>query len=909
MALVAGDGSIGGDGLGDAVTQRGEVQPLPPDPLAVGNRIRQYELIRELGRGGMGRVFLARDLKLGRRVAIKFLVGRSAEFTGRFLEEARATARCNHENIVVIHEADEHEGIPYMVLEYLAGTTLRKALDGRRMQTNRAVEIMVPVVRALEKAHAFNLVHRDLKPENIFVTEEGTIKVLDFGLARLFGPIDMYSSLAGTLPKLDTQSSISGTLPYMAPEQFSKEGIDARTDLWAIGMMLWEMVGGRHPLAPYSAQSLFDSAAALDTPMPRIGLEVSDLPDALERIIDCCLEKRRDRRFGSASELLDVLAPLGRRRFGRRQNEDESPYPGLASFQESDADRFFGRGLDVQRTVSQLQANPIAGIVGPSGVGKSSFVRAGLVPALKGSGDPWEILILRPGRSPIASLASLLQPLTSSSGNLQDKLTEHQELMGQLLREPGWLGALLRSRARQKSEQILLFVDQFEELYTLAASPEERLSFKSCLAGVADDAAAPLRVVVSMRSDFLDRVAEHRRFMDDLGRSLVFLQPLGRDSLREALVQPLEARGYRFEDEPMVADMIDSLADAAGGLPLLQFTAAKLWEARDKRKKVLTRESYKQLGGIAGALSTHADAVMASLPAASQKLTRALLLRLVTPEGTRAIVDVSELEELAPGEGRALIDKLVAARLLVIQSRGDAEGATAELVHESLIAGWPSLRRWLDEGKEDAAFVEQLRTAARQWEQRGRAPGLLWRGEAVEEARLWRARTQSRLGSREQEFLEAVLALAGRAARIRGLAAAAAIAFLALVVVVVGALAVSARRAERTAAGEATRAHAAEKQAKDQLEATRSAREAEQQAEAAVARGKQDLRSADAQLEIALRKAEEESRRAREAAGKSQQLADSLQKSNAALEKLLAEERMRADKLAKERKKIFNDLK
>src|SRR5262245_21882435 len=261
-----------------------------------------------------------------------------------------------------------------------------------------------------------------------------------------------------------------------------------------------------------------------------------------------------------------------------------------------------------------MRERPLVGVVGPSGVGKSSLLRAGAIPALKGSDESWEVFVARPGRAPLASLATLLQPLThSGSADLAGKMREHQALIDRLRDEPGYLGTLLRSRARQKNERILLFVDQFEELYTLAADAEERMAYTACLAGVADDPSTPLRVVVSMRSDFLDRAAEDRQFMDRLTRSLVFLPPVDRAGMAEALVQPLEMSGYRFESPAMVDEMLAELEGTAGALPLLQFTAARLWDTRDRDRRVLTLASYEALGGVAGALATHADDVAQAL--------------------------------------------------------------------------------------------------------------------------------------------------------------------------------------------------------------------------------------------------------------------------------------------------------
>src|SRR5205085_1267011 len=154
--------------------------------IGPGLRIEQYEIIRELGRGGMGQVFLARDNRLGRRVAMKFLLSSGRKFTDRFLVEARATAQCSHEHIVVIHDVDEYLGLPYMVLEYVEGTTLGQLMVGKRLPVGRTIELVIPVVKALARAHEMNIVHRDLKPDNVVVTAAGTVKVLDFGIAKLF---------------------------------------------------------------------------------------------------------------------------------------------------------------------------------------------------------------------------------------------------------------------------------------------------------------------------------------------------------------------------------------------------------------------------------------------------------------------------------------------------------------------------------------------------------------------------------------------------------------------------------------------------------------------------------------------------------------------------------------------------
>ena len=807
--------------------------------LGPGVKVEQYELIRELGKGGMGQVFLARDNKLGRRVAIKFLAAKNKQHAERFLVEARATARCSHENIVIIHEVDEHAGVPYMVLEYVEGATLSQLARDKRMATGRVVELMVPVVRALAAAHAANIVHRDLKPDNILVTQAGTVKVLDFGIASV--------GEGGA-------QSFAGTLPYMSPEQLGADTVDTRSDLWAIGIILYELLAGKHPLEPLSQGVLFAAAASAD-PMPSLADDAPGLPDRLVAVVARCLEKKKTARYASAHELLADLEPLLPNR--RALAAEDSPYPGLTSFQESDAAKFFGRSQDVAALVAKLRERPLVGVVGPSGVGKSSLLRAGVVPALKDAGESWETMILRPGRYPLTALASVLEGLRDSRDS--DPIMD-ADPAAKLRAEPGTFGARLRARARRRRSQILLFVDQLEELYTLVPDPAERAAFTACLTAAGDDAAGPLRVVVSMRSDFLDRAAEDRRFVEELTRGLIFLQPPNAAALEQALTQPLHLLGFSFEDG-IVDAMVDALAQTPGALPLLQFSAAKLWDQRDRHRRVLTREAYVAMGGVAGALATHADEVIAKLSAADQRTARTLFQRLVTPERTRAIVETAELRDISPDIPRLVAD-LTEARLLTVHTRS---AGAVELVHESLITSWPTLRRWLDENQDDAAYLAQVRAAAKQWDARGRAPGLLWRGEALDEARVWRSRYTGELPPREKDFLDAATQLATRATRIRRAAALATIAVL-LAVIAGGAYALvqiqhnkqlaqreaaAAQKAQHDAEAQRTLAEQREQEAKQALAQEQAAQAAErlarEQKDAAVTAQTQAEKQAAAQ--------------------------------------------------------------
>jgi serine/threonine protein kinase len=892
-----------------------EDEQAPQVKLAPGLKIEQYELIRELGRGGMGQVFLARDTRLGRRVAMKFMQSRSPRFSQRWLAEARATARCHHENIVAIFSADNYLGMPYMVLEFVEGTTLAKLMGGKRIPPARAVELMVPVVRALTVAHASSIIHRDLKPDNIIVTKSGTVKVLDFGVAKLAALGDEESTnrprpRAGTEAGLhDTRAgAIVGTLPYMSPEQLGTDTVDHRSDLWAVGIILYEMLAAKHPLEPLTEGRLFGAAAAVDDPMPSVGEDVVGLPDRLVEIVARCLEKKKTARYANAQALLDDLETLLPARTGRSLVADESPYPGLVAFQESDANRFFGRSRDIAETVARLRDRPLVGIVGPSGAGKSSFIRAGVVPALKVSGESWECHIIRPGRDPMNALASALESLRDSRDS--DPASPRDPAQ-QLRDEPGIFGTRLRSRARQRRTQILVFVDQFEELYTLVGDPDERAAFTACLASAGDDPASPLRVVVSMRSDFLDRAADDRRFLDELTRGLVFLQPPDRAGLQEALSQPVEMLGYKYEDG-IVGAMLDTLESTPGPLPLLQFSAAKLWALRDKQRRILTHDAYRAMGGVAGALATHADEVLATFTASDQKVVRAIFQRLVTPERTRAVIDTKELRDIASDVDR-LIGRLVEARLLVVQQRGESEGAV-ELVHESLIRSWPTLQHWLDENQEHAAYLQQIAVAAKAWDAKGRPGGLLWSGEAMEEARLFSLRFRGQLPAREHAFLAAVNALATRATRRKRRLVLGTMAVLVLFTTATFAALVYIRQQQQIAESRRVDAETASKLATQQAIAAKEAKElAQREAERAfkaetqqraqyeklieAIEDKNESALLAARSEVEKKKAEKVAKKATEKAAKT--VAETEAQKKRAAEEALAEEKKRKEAVKK----------
>ena len=275
-------------------------------PLVPGSRLGDYEIIAPLGAGGMGEVYRARDRQLGREVAVKVLLHVSAgernpQAEARFEREARSAAALAHPNILDVHHFGQHEGVPYLVMELLEGETLRERIARGSLPWRKAVELAVDVCEGLAAAHARGIVHRDLKPENIFITRDGGVKILDFGLARLDQPV--VGSDSATALRTDA-GTVMGTLGYMAPEQLRGETADAAADLFAVGCILHEMVSGR-PVFVRATPSETITAILRDEPS-----ELNDVPPELAAIVARCLTKEKERRFQSARDLAFDLRRL-----------------------------------------------------------------------------------------------------------------------------------------------------------------------------------------------------------------------------------------------------------------------------------------------------------------------------------------------------------------------------------------------------------------------------------------------------------------------------------------------------------------------------------------------------------------------------------------------------------------------
>jgi len=278
--------------------------------LQTGQQLGHYQILSRLGAGGMGEVYLAQDTRLGRKVALKILPTRftqDAERLRRFEQEARAASALNHPNILTIHEIGQVDATHYIVTEFIDGQPLRQRMNSARLTLSEALDVAVQVASALAAAHEAGIVHRDIKPENIMLRRDGYVKVLDFGLAKLSeAPLEIINMHAPIAAKVTTGfGAVMGTAPYMSPEQARGQNVDARSDIFSLGIVLYEMITGR---APFEGESSSDVIAALLTrePLP-LTESLAEVPRELEQVVAKTLCKDREKRYQSVNDLLSDL--------------------------------------------------------------------------------------------------------------------------------------------------------------------------------------------------------------------------------------------------------------------------------------------------------------------------------------------------------------------------------------------------------------------------------------------------------------------------------------------------------------------------------------------------------------------------------------------------------------------------
>jgi WD40 repeat protein/energy-coupling factor transporter ATP-binding protein EcfA2 len=436
--------------------------------------------------------------------------------------------------------------------------------------------------------------------------------------------------------------------------------------------------------------------------------------------------------------------------------EDVAPYRGLQKFDEEDAEFFFGRDGDVQRLLEKLKTTRFLAVLGPSGSGKSSLVRAGLLPALRRGAPPVSkeglIAVLTPGSHPLTALAVQLLRLQPADGM--------QKTLDGLRDDPRTLhlaGALALAD-RPAREQIVWVIDQFEEVFTLCRDEDERAEFFANLLYASSIPGGHATVVLTLRADFYHKCAAHPELSQRIAAQQFLVSPIDGDGLRQVIEEPARRVGLVFE-EGLVATILEDVHNQPGALPLLEHALLELWERR--RGEMLTLEGYRESGGVAGAIAKRADEIYSGFTPEEQAIARRTLLRLTQPgestEDTRRRATLGELvprageEEAVEGVVRALVD----ARMLTASADELTNGRWIDVSHEALIRGWPRLRGWLDEDRAGLLVHRRLTEAAKEWERHDRDDSALYRGARLAEAIEWRSGNEGALNELEREFLAA----------------------------------------------------------------------------------------------------------------------------------------------------------
>jgi WD40 repeat protein/serine/threonine protein kinase len=801
-------------------------------------KIGPFQLDHQLGRGGFAPVWLAREVYGAtelRTVAIKLFAagveertslatrGSTARETERIIEEARAICQVEHPNVVRFYSICHDPGsrLVGLVMEYLSGTALDKHLRqledlGAKMGLDELLSVGVAIASALSAVHQVGLVHRDVKPANV-IESAGVHKLIDFGVARSERrnagteraartvllddvPIEVGASIDGE-GLTEAALPLTGTLGYVDPHVFaSGAAATPSSDLYALGAMLFECATGRVPaaLAAQAEGSPGLKFEVLDghARPPSLSTVAPHLPPRFAKMVDALLDPSPGGRPRSAESVAWELEAI-RREIGGRERplppEDVGPFRGLGRFEPSDRDVYFGRAVEIAACLEIARSRGLLALVGPSGSGKSSLARAGVLPAIVDGGlgkwpKSWDTAVVVPGADAQGAIVAALSPFVEDAAK----------------RTPESLASALGERVQSSGRGMCLLVDQLEELVTVSA-PGGRDFVARLLAQLGSQPIPGVRSIVAARRDLLDPLLA----LGELGRALtkgtLLVSPMTDATWGEVLDQALSAYGYELEDESLRAELLRQLTGTASAMPLVEFALTKLWERRDRATKVIPRSALHAIGGIGGALQAHADATLEGQGTAGEETARAVLLAMTTPQGTRRAVARKVVESLTGGAPEVLA-RLEGARLVV------QEGEGLTLAHETLLTQWSRLESWIAEAREDRLLSEAIERDAEEWSN-GHDQERLWRGGRLLAGEDLADKRDSALTETARTFL-----LAGRVRERRERRVA-----TALVTTVVAALGAAAVYASVQASAARSAASIAEKQRSEAAAQTRAA--------------------------------------------------------------------------------------
>ncbi|GAB4433049.1 MAG: hypothetical protein OHK0015_21370 [Chloroflexi bacterium OHK40] len=755
--------------------------PLPTPVLEVGaedrsgRAIRNYLLGERLGIGSFGAVYRAVQPLIERPVAVKIILPQYADhpdFVRRFEHEARIVARLEHPHIVPLYDYWREPGVAYLVMRLLSGS-LQARLGHEPFELAQVLRLVEQLVAALAAAHRAGIVHRDLKPANILLDGEANAYLADFGIAKDLARGHEDGTLAG---------AFVGSPAYSSPESIRAEPITPQTDIYALGVLLFELLTGQRPFPATSHAELIQQH--LTGSLPPLASQRAGLPPALDTLIQRATAKVPSARYPDVQTLLvELRAVIGGASAPRpvahtlpaapatvelELADADTPFVGLRAFGEGDAASFFGREALQQQLLGRLgeggELSRFLAVVGPSGSGKSSVVRAGLIPALRAGALPgseqWYVVDLLPGADPYAALAAALWKIAPSGIEADD------------------LRALLQADARglvravrlvlppDQATELVLVIDQFEELFTLTEDEGTRVAVLDRIVTAVLDERPRLRVVLTLRADFLDRPLRYVDFGELLKQRSELVLPLTPDELERAIIGPSARIGVGLEPG-LTAALISEVEGRPGALPLLQHALSELFLRRSGR--ALTRAAYTEIDGVVGALTRSAESCYAALEDQQQELIRQLFLRLITigdgAEDTRRRVPRSELQGLGTeADIEAVLMRFGRARLLSFDRDTASREPTVEVTHEALLRAWPRLQGWVEGARAEVLVQRRLALAAAEWTVAEYEPSYLATGGRLAQFTALGAGGSVRLTTGEQAFVAASQAAADAAA-------------------------------------------------------------------------------------------------------------------------------------------------
>ncbi len=745
----------------------------PMDDLA-GQVIKGYELQERIGAGGFGAVYRAYQPLVARDVAIKIILPRYAnhpDFIRRFESEAQLVARLEHAHIVPLYDYWREPDGAYLVMRWLKSGNLRQALKQGRLTPDNLAKILEQITAALSLAHRQGVIHRDLKPDNILLDEEGDAYLADFGIAKDVSRDTMMSEVG----------ILVGSPAYLSPEQVKSEPVTPRSDIYSLGIMLYELLTGEPPYP--ASTNLFDLLNKhLNEPIPSLSLRRPDLPALLNDVLQRATAKKPESRFPDARSLAlafrQALAPAEGQTaspagvpgefaetavadvatFMAVQTPDfRNPYKGLRAFQEADAVDFFGRQVLIRQLVSRLgEPEPAArflAVVGPSGSGKSSVVKAGLIPTLRRNALPgsaqWFMVEMQPGAQPFQELEEAL---------LRVAATPVKHVLARLQQDDQGLDEVVKTiLPTEEPVELVLVIDQFEELFTALEDEAVRKHFLNSLLAAVLAPDSRLRLIVTLRADFYDRPLLYTDFGELVRRRTEVVLPLTPQELEAAMIGPAQQVGLILE-EGLVEAISAEIGEQPGTLPLLQYALTELFERRSGQ--TLTLDAYHASGGVLGALARRAEELYAGLDESQRQAARQLFLRLVTlGEGTEDTRRRARQVEVTSTSDRRTMEVVIEAlgkyRLLTFDHDPQTREPTVEIAHEALMRTWQRLRGWLADSREEIRVQRLVATAAGEWARSRRESSFLAIGARLEQFVEWSRTTSLGLSREERDYIDA----------------------------------------------------------------------------------------------------------------------------------------------------------